>query len=423
MNLRLKKFNFTVAGIIVLLVIMDINMFYLIDIPQPLTHLWGTYNKSLLVIISIALFAWTRGFWNSDLFIKKYTIALCMSVAIVAIISSQVYAGNRIYNVLIECSQYFLVFLAFPLLKLVRKENGYDRILYAINVITLVLYILYILQSIAYEKNGTLFLHVNENLRNNALRMSLKSFGNVMIIYNFCRLWFDSNYKHKIFSLIQFILGIYCLLFIQQTRAYYFVIAISLIVVLLFCGSSSSKKIRNIAIIILFSVMLFSSGLFDQFLGSFGENSDMYGNTLVRMNAIGYFWEEFVHSPLWGHGIITTAQYFTIRTGPLGSYFYADVGIIGLMAQFGIFSFVIYVWPMLRWGRHILRHLRSGKLDPFLIAMYIYMLASTPSLLCVNQALCIIWPFSLAFFAYSNEKLGEEEDKNGYNRYNGITCV
>lgn len=393
--------------IILLIAILDINIFYLVE-PTIFGRLLGNYQKMLLVIISMLYFAWTQGSRNSSVFMKKYLLVVCVSHLFIYVISTMMYSANKLHNVILAFNHYLMVFLAFPLLKYIRRERGYEGLLQLLNKVTFVLYILFISQSIVYNNSGVLFLNVAENFRDGMLRMSLKSMGNLMIIYNFYIVWCRKQSKHRVFSLVQLCLGCYCLLFVQQTRAFYFAIAISVSAIMLFQSKNPLKTLRNICIIAVSLLALQLSGILGSYFDSFGETSESYGNTLVRMEAITYFWNAFVKNPIIGHGIIASDALQSIRTGPFLNYFYADVGLIGEVAQIGLFSFVLYVWPVVHWTKFTVKNRK--RISPFMIGVICYIFATTPTLICTSVGLCFMWPICIAMFAYEEEVLSFEEE-------------
>lgn len=402
MRIRINKFDFRDELIIALLAIMDVNCFYLIKIPTMLERFWGIYQKTLLVVIAFLLFIWMKGVNDKNLFIKRYIAFLLVTILSVSIYSTLKYNGNSMHNILIENSHYFLVFLSVPLLKIFRRQGTYKKIFDVLNIVTLILYLVCIAQSIVYNNGGQLFIEIPELVRNDSLRISLKSFGNIMIIYNFIEIWCVKK-KRKLFNLTQLILGVYCLVAIQQTRMYNAVILLTIVVVILISSKTPLRTFRNILLLAVLFFVLTKQGTISNFMNSFGDGSDEYQSTIARMGAFEYFWGQFVEKPLFGIGVIACKGYENIRTGPLGIYYFADVGIIGILAQLGVFTFGVYVWPLIHWCKIVTNKFSQLKSNPFPIAILCYLFLSTPTLICIMPALSFLWPFCFAIFEFVKE--------------------
>ncbi|KNY26571.1 O-antigen ligase family protein [Pseudobacteroides cellulosolvens] len=405
LRVKISKINAVYIIAIVLLAILDVNCFYLIKIPSSLSRIWGVYQKGLLVIISFLLFLWAGGWKNGTSFMKKYCICVFVSIGVAIVISTLRYYNNILHNVILEANHYLLIVLAFPLLRFIKRSNGYDRVFQVLNYIAFITYIIFIAQSFAYNTAGRVFLNISVYERSDMIRITLKSVGCLMVVYNFCQVWCYKINKNSWFHIVQLVLGIYCVLFIQQTRAYYLVIGGSIFAVLLFYKTEAAKKLRNILIVISVGIAILGTGVADIFMASFSSSSAEYAGTLARTGAFGYFWSEFLANPLIGHGIINSGSQMlmNIRTGPYGIYHYADTGIMGLFAQLGLLAVGVYVWPVIHWIKLLRKNMKDKRTDPFLIGLMSYILFSTPTLLCINQALIFIWPFCVAVFAYYEE--------------------
>lgn len=399
--MKINKINTIYTLVIILLVLMDCNFFYFVKPPSNLSRFWGTYAKFLLVAIAVLLFVWSNAWKNTHVFLKRYFIGLTISFVAISGISVLVYDGERFYNHLFVYGGVFLVILAFPLLKFFRRQEGYEAFLSILNIISFIIYMLFVGESFLYKSSGHMILNVGHGVRNGNLRMGLSSISNVMVLYNFCKV-FCSKAPKKYFNIIQLVLGLYCVFVIQQTRAYYICFCVCFTVVLLLTSENRLKTLRNIGVIIGVVIIVVHSGILSQFLDTFSETSAEAAGNIARSGAFSYFWNEFFRNPLWGHGFLTLDSNLTIKTGSTHLYYYADTGIIGLLAQMGLFIIPVYIWPMVHWGRNVLRNLKS--IDPFLVSLYCYLLSTTPTLICTNPERVMLMPLCFALFAYSQEK-------------------
>jgi membrane protein len=405
-RIRIGKYLFICCAVLALLVLMDTNFLYFVDTSGSfLGNFWSNYRKTLPVFIAFLLFLSTRGVRGTNKFMIIYLLGVCISLIVVASYSHNHYMMNSYIRIFFYTSCNLFVLLAFPLLKLAKKEGGYEAIFRVINVIFCVFYCLLILQSLAY-KWGIVFLKVDVDfLRNNNLRMSVKGLGNIMVIYNFCRFFCTKEGRYDKFAIVQFLLGMYCILFVQQTRAMILAILICILAAIIISSKSPLKTYVIIMSIITVFGILYFTGVISSFIDSFGKNSEDYNSTISRLNAYEYFWKAFLKNPLCGHGIITNNLYDKLILGPDELYFYADVGIVGVLAQYGIFTLFIYVLPVLRWGWVILSKIGKFRSNPFPVALFVYILVTTPTLICIAPTFSIVWAICFVVFEYVNVSL------------------
>ena len=343
-RLCINKTNAVYISFFLILAIMDINVFYLIPIEGNLSWIWGVYRKLLLVIVAFMLFVWSKAWEHTTSFMKNYVVAMMTSLSIIVVTSVLRYDTNPLKYVLLEASYFLLIFLAFPIYRFMVR-NGKNSFFSTLNIVAFIWYVICIMQVLIYSVTGNFFLYVDHLFRNDNLRFSLKSVGCVMVVYNFCKIWTERDKKIG-FNLLQFCLGMYCVFFIQQTRAFFLAIGGAIVAVLLLYPTTVSKKARNIILLIVISCIIVGNGFLSTFLESFGSKSIEYNSTILRQGAFLYFWEEFIKNPILGHGIIAgSSQYLQqIKTGPISCYYYADTGFIGELPQLGIFITNIYIY-------------------------------------------------------------------------------
>lgn len=242
-RLCINKTNAVYISFFLILAIMDINVFYLIPIEGNLSWIWGVYRKLLLVIVAFMLFVWSKAWEHTTSFMKNYVVAMMTSLSIIVVTSVLRYDTNPLKYVLLEASYFLLIFLAFPIYRFMVR-NGKNSFFSTLNIVAFIWYVICIMQVLIYSVTGNFFLYVDHLFRNDNLRFSLKSVGCVMVVYNFCKIWTERDKKIG-FNLLQFCLGMYCVFFIQQTRAFFLAIGGAIVAVLLLYPTTVSKKARN----------------------------------------------------------------------------------------------------------------------------------------------------------------------------------
>ena len=209
-RLCINKTNAVYISFFLILAIMDINVFYLIPIEGNLSWIWGVYRKLLLVIVAFMLFVWSKAWEHTTSFMKNYVVAMVTSLSIIVVTSVLRYDVNPLKYVLLEASYFLLNFLALPIYRFMVR-NGKNSFFSTLNIVAFIWYVICIMQVLIYSVTGNFFLYVDHLFRNDNLRFSLKSVGCVMVVYNFCKIWTERDKKIG-FNLLQFCLGMYCVL-------------------------------------------------------------------------------------------------------------------------------------------------------------------------------------------------------------------
>lgn len=385
--------------LVYLVVLMDCNFFYLYRIPGFLSKYWGLYIKFLPIVVAGLHLLIIKGWTVRNKFLKLYTVLLTISFFSVSFFSCAYYVGESVRLQLILYGTPFFVFFAFPLLKKFQRDNGCEKFLEGLNIVACISYLLTIIQALIYETTGLFFLQIGHSTRNGSVRITLSGLANYMVVYNICRM-FSNKGKKKIFNIIQVVLGLIVVFLIEQTRAFEIAILLAFGVVILFYNSGNQKQILFIVLAIIAVFVAIEMGVVDKFLESFSSGGET-DTAQIRVEGYLYFLQEFLRNPLWGHGFTLGSQYRLVRTGPLGHYYYADTGVVGAMAQMGIFIIPIYIMPIVYWGIKLFKNRKDKNRDIFILSSYIFILSLSPTLYVLNAERCIIWGIFMALFAYS----------------------
>lgn len=400
-----------VTATVVLLLVLDLRAFGLVAITGSLNRIWGPYEKTLLALIAFLLFVFmdieAKRDITSSRFLDRYVLGAVLSTVFLYFYSVLEYPLQNLTQTFLGGTHFFLVLLALPLYGLLRKQGGTERIFAWMNRVTFLWYCILIIQSLAYMKSGRLFLHIDENIRNENIRISLNSIGNLMLVYNF-DLFYSGRVKKKGFPVIQLALGAYCLIMVQQTRAYNVIICICIAAIVMLHTNTPVKTLRSLILIAAGIIVLSQAGIIDILRKSLSVDNQTYGNgTRARLLAITYYWKAFLKSPLFGQGFINSKAYLNILRGNKGIYNYSDVGLLGLLANTGLFCVILFVWPLIRWGKQVLGYLsrqssRAG--NSFLIAFFIYIAGTSLTLIMADPQRILLLPLSLAVFEYARSK-------------------
>lgn len=396
-----------IYGIVLIVILMDCVFFNLIQVPAALSTFWNEYNKLLPGIFCFLLFvvftvvAQSKEETQSP-FVYMYVTLSAVSIVIVISLSGIKYPDIGLLSFLIETSHYWYLFLIVPLLYYFRKEDrGYEKIMRMLNIVVLLTYMVALVQSIAFDRSGLNFLTKELTIQDGSVRMGIGCFGNVMILYNIDR--FYNATEKRTSALLSAILGVLVMLLIQRTRGFTIVSILCIGAVVLMNNRTIRKTFMNVLLIAGVAIYLVYSGILPALLESLNPETGV--NIGIRLEAIGYFWKEFSQNMLYGHGLAIGPRYYSISRGSMGLFFYSDVGVIGSLAQYGLFYVILYIWPMVHMGRIAVKWLREKNTRQkyaFLIGIYMFLLLTSASLVVTDMFRMLLFPFCIAIFEYQN---------------------
>lgn len=408
--MRIKDYKIELSTLIsisvVLLLIMDYTLFLVIKMPSFVGVYWSSFRKFfpglICVFLCIMVVYFCPYMINQKSFLPLYLLVISFIIMAIDIYSFVIYRNESLKDIVLTNGHFMYLFLTIPILWLFIREETIYSLLDKINVVMFIWYVIVILQKVLYTYTGTIFIQMDDMLRDGRLRIHLLSFGNLMIIYNFNQ-FYNRREKNRLFYLAQFLMGMYCLVFIQITRGYMIAVIIGVGCEIIAASTSVKKTAINVAIVVSGLLYFIYSGLFEKILTSL--NLLQTGTISVRFEAIQYYWNEFLKSPLWGHGTIVDVNNSVIAGGFHGTYYYSDVGIIGALAQYGLLFVFIFMIPIIHFIRISLRIFMNRVLREkfcFLFGVIAYILVTMPTLIVTDVERIFLFPFCLALFEYAD---------------------
>ena len=120
----------------------------------------------------------------------------------------------------------------------------------------------------------------------------------------------------------------------------------------------------------------------------------------------------FCDSILFGNGFSNYRYYPAVQYGPLGTFYYSDVGVFGLLAETGLMSVIFYFVPLVHIIKTGVRTQRTEqrKKYAFLIGMIVYLVGTSISLLITDSGRALAYPFVIAMDLYISANLHKEEN-------------
>lgn len=348
-------------------------------------------------------------------FCNKYIIISCIVFTIILFYTVIAFPKQGLLYTLKGFGYYYYVLIAILLLVYMIKKNS-DRDIYLfLEVCAIIWYVLVIAQKYLYESNGTIIINSYFDyfcggfvpLRNNMIRVSLRWFGNLMLIYNFYKFYVDNN-KHRLLYLGVFILGIYDVFVIQQTRLYTLCDLVCIFFIVLFKRNNKFEIFRKPILIIITIVFAFETGIISTFFDSFSSTGTYSNSTLARNYAMIYYWEYFLSHPIFGMGFTSSTYYPTIVRGVAGTASMDDVGIIGQFARLGLFVIPIYIVLFIRFFKILRLMKKNNQYDNEFIwycAFFLQLVITSLSLSMLDKQRIMLYPLSIALFEFQYFRL------------------
>lgn len=410
----IKKYALGVVMCLVLITLVDYHFFYLFQYNRIMNILFSDGQYFFVGMIAVLLMLYIIRYYGKAIapytrWIYRYCLLVIAAVFCLTAFSIIQYPYQKVADTLRFGGRFLWPVLSMAfMLTFVRSGNVEDSIK-KINLLCFAWYIYMILQSVAYSSTGSLLFSFQNyfgsqavRTRNDSLRAGLGAFGNIMIIYNFSRFYCRKEGESlRKFSLVQFVLGLYCLITIQQTRAMILITSVCIAIVVLVYGTSLKQNMVKAIIIIAVGMFLYRSEAVYEFFATFGEES-YQGSSIARAYSYEYYLGIFKKSPVFGYGFAAEASNSALIHGPVGIAYTSDVGFVGLLAETGICSLIIYVWPVVRMLKTVfsLGIKKVAKTTPFLLATVVYILLTSVTLIMTDMGRCLAFPFFIALFEY-----------------------
>lgn len=413
------KYNKKTLGLnmfLMLVLLLNYHFLYIIPYPNFLDALLkGNKYFVLIGIAGIILASYCIQFKKNVIANESKKIITVFFVYLICwgveVFYSLIKYNQDINSVLGAGGRLLLLTYAIPFFVVFIYEGGTEKFWERINVITLIWSVLIICQSLIYAKQGMIIFdfgtYFRENtgeevkLLNGSIRMTMFSFGNLMIIYNFDKVYMTkSSLRSKIWHIICLSVGIYSLIIVQQTRVYTIVVVICFVTIILIKGKSWKDKLLKIIILILCWLFLLNSSFVSDLIRSFSITGENRWSTQARLYAVMYYVDCIKQSPIFGNGFLSEIQYYTKIHGTTGQAQYSDVGILGLFAETGIFSIVFFIVPVYFIIKSIIILKREKILMSLDVVVFVYVIATSATLILTVGRYCYTFAFILAYYAY-----------------------
>lgn len=425
MSISINKRTFPYSCVLVAILIVEMHFLGLFKLPSGLEFIVYTNRAKWVapVALLMAYTCWKQNknniFYKYRGFLPKYLGWLVISLIIICIYTTIRYADNPLITTYGFAAVYLYAFLTIPIIYIFEEHGGIDGFFTILNLITAIMYVISILQGIYYMKTGGLLFGASDTeiiagvmTRDGKIRYSAGAFSNIMLIYNFYRLYCNRNerLRKKSGSIAIIALALLDMHFTGQTRMALLSVLAAIFALILMGSGTKRNKIISTLIILATFIFIILSGTVTNFISSFSISSSNAGSTIARQYAWKYYFSEFLKNPIFGISFAGDENYYDLVHGNSGIYYqtilvkadYSDCGFIAQMAKLGIFSFLIYLWPIIHDIKICWRYIRTRTSIPgaMLTAFLLYLVFTSATLIIMDDSRIIGWPVMLAVFEY-----------------------
>lgn len=317
------------------------------------------------------------------------------------------YSDQTVIKYIQSAYAFFWILLSFPLFYLFQKEQDIEDVLDLITFTTVISLAIMIITARAYNLSERTIFNVDQYrkylMRNGRLRIwDLSSLEGLVVIWLFYNILYTK--KKLVRNLLAIVVIFSALLYVEQTRS----MQLYLILVMAFmyitkAAKGVSSAVSKICVVLGTIVYIVATGWIDSIIQSFSTTGLYASSTIIRLDEVVYSLQLFKDHIINGTGLVLSSTrdiYFSYTgAGKLG---YTDIGIIGLLAQVGLWAIVIYILPICRFGYILLKLKKGGghKYFPFLLGVFIFLVITSATLLVINSQRAYMWPFCIAIFEF-----------------------
>lgn len=337
-------------------------------------------------------------------FINTYLIITIIAYIVLFGYSLIQYPAQNVKETLNTASPYLALLLAYPIF-IYLLDRGDTKSLYRLlDVFSIIIYVMILAQFITYKNGIMIFPEETIRMRNGSIRIGLHFYGNFMILYNFYQIYYHK--KRSFTRILLFLVGIFELISIQQTRAYTLVILVDILVMILLEKNTTNKLVKKVIIMALVIGILLQTDIAANFIQSLSATGEEAGSTIGRQYSMAYYLSMFkAHFPFgmgfpnndkYGYILHHKVQYYTTYTD--------DVGIVGQLGIWGLLLIPIFIVPVVRMINIIIKLKRQNCYDSFVwfTGILVYIIVTSGTLMILDSYRIMLMPMFIALAEFEN---------------------
>ncbi len=410
-----KFFLFEIAAIL----IVNVNFFGLPIVSDAFIWLADYHRKKLVcglvTFLFVQYFVFERKLKlviNAGSYFKLVYFYLFM-IFVISGMSCVIYSQKlddlfNTYYYLISILLFFVLDYHFK-----KSDNFYQHFLNLIIDIGVLYAVYVIIAKVLYRFGFTIFSTqiYYVQTRGNSLRLASPAdylgIAAVLCFAILIRSHFAFSTQKQRLSYMKFIVIVFAVIFVTQTRIYEVAIISSCLLMYLF---SAKLTIKKVVIVLLLSIfVLFFWDILEHFFASFSvtsENNEYLWSTLLRLEGIDYYLSHMFDHKIMGLGFIVNRSYSWMLYGDNGNIVVSDVGYFGFLGVYGILGLLFLVfWYYNNIKTSIIiarKHLSFQYIEH--IGLFIFIAVSFLSVIFSDSQRTLYLPIYLAIFDYIYNK-------------------
>lgn len=410
MKIKLK-YSDILFSLTILIIICECNGFRLLDLDDNIYKAIYLMAVIVMIFISFTCIDSLKICKASRKFVYCYNIVVLLFLLFEYIYTTRLYGNlQTAYEYANYNKCYAFIFLIIPLLYIMLIQDSFVNLMNSVILLVTITLSLMLVHALVYRWYQTEFLSISvyakKMIRNDRFRMwDLSSLEGLAIIYGMYRILFMKEKKMQ--YVIQTIVCIFALVYIEQTRMMLIALALSILVMIIKkpCKTANGILIKGV-FVAMAGIVIATLAIPKLIISLSGEDSISISNRLIEL--------EFVYKILHERGILGLGiisynlQCYLYYHGIYSRVHLDDIGFIGYTAQTGIWSVVLFIVPMLRMLL-ILLNTYKNEFSVFLWSIYIYLVITSSTLFVLDSQRILMWPFCLALFEFYNMKYGKRK--------------
>ncbi len=417
MYIRIRKdFEFWLKAFLYFWIIADGIFFYVL----PFYKYSGSMPpRAVMGVIPYAIFAYIMMVGKyKDRAIDKYkfvSIYILMSIIIsIIIILYSIITYNQSFIAVFTAGHYYfsLISVSGYLLLFEIDENEFYKMLRIVAIFGAINTMIVLFCALSADFGVPIIFKgfTSIGFRDGHTRAAYRAMSYYSFIYYFANV-LRKDCKARLIKVLYLGIGLFGMVYVVNTRIVIISMAVALTCILVLNTERKVIKYLSYVVIVVLVIYAIFSNQIDTIFSSFSVDSELGGSTLARIIAIDYFSTFTKDNPLFGMGIVypSTPELRLIFSGPTGTSYFDDLGIMGGYFRLGLLGMFVIIVPLLRM-LYLTFKIYRNKLpySSLFVGIMAYILVSQVSLNYLDFQRAIIASFYWAIMEFYYRKKKEE---------------
>lgn len=343
-NLSRVKINTIIKVIISLYIAYFLGYLKLLPIRLTGTNAISFYFVIIAILMSAML---NNKKIKCEVSLAKSYIGVASAIVLITAIRTSLLYGYSISEFFVCLTPYFYIFLAFPIIRIFCYDGSYIKYLKTVSGLFLFLLFIKLIVWFLYNYRGiqlfpNLLFQFDIWSRNGLQRLNAGYLIGIVLV--FCVIEGFVLRKNRFYQAMT----VFILLFLMIVTRFRFQIAISIatiVIMAFFRGRKISTKIFVRLLIFIGIALFLSSDFFTGLITASSEGGSLWNSTSARLITIEHYRNLQTQGNTWlGLGLLVGENNTAngMMSDTLNTYYLEDLGIIGGIFRFGIFSIALY---------------------------------------------------------------------------------